>query len=185
MAAIFVLAILILFSWSRALRPGNLAVQGKVMHDAPMPLLARLRMHALTGTIVLVGAACMALYWDLPWWGPLAALVSVAALVALPTRYTLSTLGIRSGWTPFRRWTEFAGVSRATGGARLQGVAGSRDMRIWLSGSRGDDEFLLLLRSMIRGGYKGQNVLLEFPPRPSSDTPGTSAASSDITRTAM
>ena len=185
MAAIALLAILILISWLRVARPGAVAVQGRVIHSAPIPLLARLRMHALTGALVVIAAVAMVVYWELPWWGPLAAVISTAALVAVPIRYTLSTLGIRCGWTPFRRWTEFAGVSRAPGGARLQGVPGSRDMRIWLSGSLGDDEFVLLLRRMIRGGYKGQNVLLEFPPQASSDTPGTSAALSDITHTSL
>lgn len=180
-----ILAILIVFSWLRLVRPGNLRITGEVIHDAGIPLLARLRMHAVSGTVVLLGAVALQIRWDLPWWGIVAAAMSTGALVAVPARYTLTTIGIRAGWTSFRRWTEFAGVSRAPGGARLQGVAGARDKRIWLSGSRGDDEFVALLRRMITGAYKGQNVLLEFPPNQSGEAPGNQAAASEVSRTAV
>jgi hypothetical protein len=38
---------------------------------------------------------------------------------------------------------------------RLQGVAGARPQTVWLSGGRDDDDFVLLLRQMVRGSYKG------------------------------
>lgn len=183
MYAIAILAILIVASWLRIARPGNLSIDGATIHDARIPLLARLRMHAVTGSVVLLGSIAMELWWDLPWWGSLVALVSTVALVSLPARYTLTTIGMRSGWTPFRRWTEFAGVSRAPGGARLQGAAGTRDQRIWLSGSREDDEFLALLRRMIRNAYKGRNVLREFPPESPVEPPGSQAAATKVSRT--
>jgi hypothetical protein len=185
MIALMLLSILILVSWLRVARPGNMRISGDVIHDARMPLLARLRMHAVPGGLALLAAIVFWLRWDLPWWGAIAALVSTVALVAMPIRYTLTTLGIRSGWTPFRRWTEFAGVSRAPGGARLQGVAGVRDKRIWLSGSLGDDEFVALLRQMIKGAYKGTNVLREFPPATTGEVPGNHAAASEVSRTAI
>ena len=185
MYALAILAILMLASWLRLVRPGALTVVGHTIYDARMPLLARLRMHAAIGAIVLLGSVALQIWWDLPWWGGVAALVSTVALVAVPARYTLTTVGIRSGWTPFRRWTEFAGVSRAPGGARLQGAAGTRDKRIWLSGSRGDDEFVALLRRMIRNAYKGRNVLLDFPPEATAGKPGTEAAATEVCRTAV
>lgn len=184
MMTLSILAIAILISWLRVVRPSRRSVTGAVIHDVPLPLLARLRMHVVACSMVLSTAVVLVAVAGMPWWGPIVALASNTGLVALPIRYTLTTTGIRCGWTPFRRWTEFAGVSRAPGGARLQGVAGSRDMRIWLSGSRGDDEFVHLLRQMIKSAYQGRNVLVEFPPR-NGRSPGTSAASSDVTRTAM
>lgn len=184
MIALTVLIILIAVSWLRVARPWRHPVSGAVIHDARLPLLARIRMHLVACTIVLTSAVVLVALGDLPWWGPVLALVSNVGLVALPIRYTLTTTGVRLGWTPFRRWTEFAGVARAPGGARLQGSAGSRDMRIWLSRSRGDDEFLHLLRRMISGAYKGRNILQKFPPK-SGQSPGTMAASTDITHTAM
>ena len=185
MISTVILTILILLSWLRVARPDGRRLEGNVLQNVPIPLLARLRMHAVPGGLVLLAAGSFGMFWDLPWWAGLAALCSTVALVAAPVRYTLTTLGIRSGWVRFRRWTEFAGVSHARGGARLQGAAGARDQRIWLSGSRGDDEFLALLRQMIRGAYKGRNLLVEYPPRPSGDTPGNQAAASKVSRTAV
>jgi hypothetical protein len=184
MLSIIILAILITAPWLRVARPGGARLDGRVIHDQRLPLLARLRMHAVPGTLTLLGAFAMWVWWDLPWWGPVAATVDTGLLISMPVRYTLTTLGIRAGWTPFRRWTEFAGVSRMPGGARLQGAAGTRDKRIWLSSSRGDDEFVALLRRMIKGAYKGQNVLLEYPPK-GAESPGSTAAATEITRTAV
>ena len=90
--------------------------------------------------------------------GPLTALVVtglLALLLSLPVRYTMTSRGIRAAWTPFRRWTEFGGVARRRGGVRLQGVAGARPLTVWLSGGRDDDDFVLLLRQLVRGSYKG------------------------------
>jgi hypothetical protein len=183
MISVTLVAMLIMLSWLRVARPGGTRLEGRIISDAPMPLLARLRMHAFVGGGVLLASVALLLFRDLPWWGVVAAFGSTAALVATPIRYTLTTLGIRSGWTRFRRWTEFAGVSRARGGARLQCAAGMRDKRIWLSGSRGDDEFVAMLRRMIKGAYKGQNLLLDYPPRATGEAPGNQAAASKISRT--
>ena len=49
-------------------------------------------------------------------------------------------------------------MRRAPGGARLIGVPKSRGMHIWLSGSRGDDEFLQFLRQTLKIAYKGTSV---------------------------
>ncbi|HEV2127858.1 MAG TPA: hypothetical protein VGR22_04485, partial [Thermomicrobiales bacterium] len=65
---------------------------------------------------------------------------------------------------------------------RLQGAAGARDLQVWLSGSRGDDEFILLLRRMITGAYKGRNRVLEMPARAQGKPPGLKAASIDTSR---
>lgn len=186
MISLLLLSILILVFWLRIARPSSFAIQGRVIHDARVPLLARLRMHAAATVVVLVTALAMSIFWDLPWWGGGVAIVAMAGLVALPIRYTLTVVGIRCGWTPFRRWTEFGGVSRSPGGVRLQGVAGARDMRVWLSGSRGDDEFVLLLQRMITGGYKGKNMLIEYPPtQTSSEPPASIAATTDTSRTVL
>lgn len=185
MFSITILAILIALSWLRVARPGASKPSGQVIFDARLPLLARLRMLGMTSVALVLGATLMTMFWNLPWWGPGLAIVSSAAIIALPIRYTLTTVGIRCGWTSLRRWTEFAGVSRAPGGARLQGVAGARDMRIWLSGSIGDDEFVALLRRMIRGAYKGQNLLIDYPPQSSSEAHGHKAAATKVSRTAI
>ena len=135
--------------WARAPR-------GTLVRRVRLALLGRLRFHGAPVVAVLTVAV--------PGWAlglvppaPLALTgIAIAALIALPVRYTLTTEGIALGRTPFRRWTEFGGVMRRRGGVRLQGVAGARGMTVWLSGSRDDDEFVLLLRQLVRGSYKGE-----------------------------
>lgn len=182
MIAIQLLAILIIAAWSRVARPGRHSIPGGIVHDVRLPILARMRMHAAPGAFIIIAALLMWLLWALPAWGVLIAALTMVLLILVPVRYTLTTVGIRLGWTPFRRWTEFAGVSRAPGGARLQGAAGARGMRIWLSASLGDDEFVLLLRQMITGAYKGRNLVLEYPVATSQQPPAQQAAAVDVTR---
>lgn len=164
MLALILLSILILGSWLRVVRPPFSPVVGAVIHDARIPLLGRLRMHLVACTVVLAASVTLVIAFDTPWWLPLLALISNAGLVTLPLRYTLTTVGLRSGFVRFRRWTEFAGVSRAPGGARLLGTAGRPDMRIWLSRQRGDDEFVHLIRRSIRTAYQGRPLSPETDP---------------------
>lgn len=168
MIPFILLTILILGSFLRVVRPPRSPVVGAVIHDAPIPLLARLRMHLVACTVVLAASVALVAVLDGPWWLPLVALASNAALVALPLRYTLTTVGMRSGWVRFRRWTEFAGISRSSGGVRLLGAAGRPDMRIWLSRQRGDDEFVHTMRRSIRTAYQGRP--LETAPGSSEET---------------
>ena len=135
--------------------PWATAPRGDLIRRERLSLFGRLRLHA--------GPTMLVLALTLGGWaaglipGTVVALlaVAIAVLIALPVRYILTTDGIAVGRTPFRRWTEFGGVARRRGGVQLQGVAGARGTRVWLSGSRGDDEFVLLLRQLVRGSYKG------------------------------
>jgi hypothetical protein len=122
----------------------------------PLPLLAKIRMHSIPSATSLVIAIGLAATGNLPWWLVGLPVISTVLLLAIPVQYTMTDVGIRLGWTEFRRWTEFAGVRRARFGARLLGVGNGRGMAIWLSGSRGDDEFIHFLRQTLKNAYKGQ-----------------------------
>lgn len=141
-------------TWARLFRLGN-RLEGTTLIVVPLPFLARLRMHIAPIALSLV-VGCVLASLDLtPWWGLSVPLISGALLLLISVRYTLTDAGIRLGWTGFRRWTEFAAVRRAPGGARLVGAQRSRGFHIWLSASRGDDEFLHFLRETVRNAYKG------------------------------
>ncbi|MBA3415660.1 MAG: hypothetical protein H0U10_10590 [Chloroflexia bacterium] len=140
---------------SRVFRPGARPTPSRVIHREPLSLLGRLRLSGVPGGLLLIATV-------LGWWSGLVSPVSfglvgfgLAALLALPVAYTLTPRGIALGRTPPRRWTEFGGVGRQQWGVRLQGVAGGRGMTVWLSGDRGDDDFVLLLRKLVRGSYQG------------------------------
>lgn len=160
---VLLLPLVIGLTWARLIRPGFNALQGTTIRVVTLPLLARIRMHAVPALAALVLALWFAVRGDLPWWTVLVPVVSSALLVAIPVRYTLTDTGIRLGWTSFHRWTEFAGVRRAPGGARLVGVQRKMGLQIWLSGSRGDDEFLQYLRHTVRNAYQGKSGVIPFP----------------------
>jgi hypothetical protein len=153
--AIILIAVFLLFS-PIAPRPWGWRGSGQVLHVERLSLLGRLRMW---GRQVLALAAFAVIGWRLGFvstWALDVALVAVALALLCPVRYTLTTAGFQIGKAPFRRWTEFGGVTRQQWGVRLQGVAGNPGETVWLSGNHGDDQFVLLMRQLVRGSYKGQ-----------------------------
>ncbi|MDQ2655698.1 MAG: hypothetical protein M3Z20_21940 [Chloroflexota bacterium] len=141
--------------YTRVWLPWGERASGNIVRIESLSLFGRLRMHGPHVAALIVLAILSAL---LGWVNPVVALLAMVIAVSvifMPVHYTVTSTGIRSGGTPFRRWTEFGGVARRPGGVRLQGVAGARPQTIWLSGGRDDDEFVLLLRQLVRGSYKG------------------------------
>jgi hypothetical protein len=141
--------------YTRVWLPGGERTSGNLVRLETLSLFGRLRMHGPHVAALIVVAIISAL---LGWVSPIVAMLAMimaVGVIFMPVHYTVTSTGIRSGGTPFRRWTEFGGVARQAGGVRLQGVAGARPQTIWLSGGRDDDEFVLLLRQLVRGSYKG------------------------------
>jgi hypothetical protein len=136
--------------------PWGEPVCGNLVRRERLALLGRLRMHGPLAALIPALAILLLALGRVRVESVLGVIALLALLLALPARYTVTSRGIRFAWTPFRRWTEFGGVARRPGGVRLQGVAGARPLTVWLSGGRDDDEFVLLLRQLVRGSYKGQ-----------------------------
>lgn len=163
----FILIIATLVLYSRIWVPWGERASGNLVQRVPLSLLGRLRMHGPGALLIFVAALIALLMGWVASWVTLTITASLLILLAIPMRYTLTSRGIRAGWTPFRRWTEFGGVSRRRGGVRLQGVAGARPQTVWLSGGRDDDDFVLLLRQLVRGSYKGHlGPEADAPPEP-------------------
>lgn len=171
---VLLLPILILWSWARLFRPSSNEEQGHRQMVVRLPLLARLRMHALPSLAIIGLAMFVAIDKLVDWRIMIVPVISVLVMILYPVKYTITDTGIRLGHTRFHRWTEFSGVRRAPGGAKLIGIQRSLGMRIWLSGSRGDDEFLQFLRQSIRNAYKGRSDILRFPVS-SADSPDLNA----------
>lgn len=172
---VLIIPILLLWSWIMPIGFANRHVEGTVIQVRVIPLLARIKRHGLPHA--LVGAITLGLVVaDVasPWWF-LATVVSFIGILAMPQAYVVTTSGIRTGRGNFRRWTEFAGVYRSKAGARLQTISGRPDVPIWLSGDLGDDEFVHLLRTLVRDSYKGKLTSLPVPQageRAPADPPG-------------
>lgn len=160
---VLILPVLIVLTWARWVRPGRSRLEGLRIATVPIPILARARMHLSAGALTLAVAVALASGGAASWWILALPTVSYVLQVLVPIHYTLTDIGLRLGWTAFHRWTEFAAVRRAPGGARLIGVQRGRGMHVWLSGSRGDDEFIHFLKQMIRGAYKGDRTAVPVP----------------------
>ncbi len=142
--------------FSRVWVPWGERASGNLVSRETLSVLGRLRMHGQATLLIFVLAVVLLALGKISLLAVVLVTALLALLLALPVRYTMTSRGIRAAWTPFRRWTEFGGVARRRGGVRLQGVAGARPLNVWLSGGRDDDEFVLLLRQLVRGSYKGQ-----------------------------
>lgn len=154
--AFMVLPIIPLAAWFLLVGWSPNKSEGEVLLRVPVPLLARLKMLALPFglglTVLIVGM----LMGQIHWWLMFPLLMIYSAVLAVPVSYTLTTVGIRTGKGVFRRWTEFAGVRRSPSGAILQGGQRARSYRIFLSGNREDDDFVLTLKTLVTDSYKGR-----------------------------
>lgn len=164
---------LLIWAWVIPIGIGSRRTEGTVLQVRSLPLLARVKRHTLPNAVTSgVTIALVSMELADPWW-LLAMVGSMLALIAMPQRYIVTTRGIRTGRGRFRRWTEFAGVYRSPAGATLQTIGRLPDLPIWLSGDLGDDEFVHLLRTLVRDSYKGKPV-----PVPVAPPQGPAAATS-------
>jgi len=171
---VLILPIGFLVALLRIVRPSPRSDPGQPVLTFRLPLLARARLHAIPAILLFASATMLFAIGAAPFWVLLITVAALMVLIGWRLSYDLTTTGISLGHTGLRRWTEFAGVVRAPGGVRLQGGAGGPSFRVWLSGSRGDDEFVLLLRQMIKGAYQGRDAV---PPRPADSVQPTGVRS--------
>lgn len=130
--------------------------EGEKLIVVPISLLARVKMIATPMVVGLIVIALTAIFADAIFMSIVLLGIVFVVLVFIPISYTLTTAGIRVGKGQFRRWTEFAGVRRSTYGVTL--VSGTRtpNYPIFLSGDRGDDDFVHTLKNLILDSYKGK-----------------------------
>lgn len=129
--------------------------EGEELLRFPVPLLARLKMLSTAYIAGFIFLMVSVFSGKVSWWVLPILLALYVVLLAIPTCYTLTTAGIRTGKGRFRRWTEFAGVRRSPFGAMLVGGQKQANYPIFLSGGREDDDFVLTLKNLVRNSYKG------------------------------
>lgn len=147
--------------------------RGVTLHSYAVPIRHRLRRQRfplLLLGIVTVGDLVFGL---VPVWSLVTGLVGAVGLLAVPVRCVLSTAGVRMGWRPVRRWTEFGGLRVRRGTIRLQPIAGSSGFEIPLPGRFEDGDLVAEVRGMITRAYKGAASPEHVPAqetRPGDDT---------------
>lgn len=147
-------------AWLLTLMPTNRRAEGAVIVVRPIPALARMKRHAVPHGLVAAVTVVLVLSGNASAWWVVALIASFLAVSAIPQTYIVTTRGICTGRGGFRRWTEFAGVYRSAAGVTLQTIGRNPNVPIWLAGDRGDDEFVHLLRTLVRDSYKGKLAAL-------------------------
>lgn len=143
---------------SQVYRPWFVRPRGGVIRQIRLPVAARLRLHSLwllgVATLNAVAATPSVEIGIVP-----LSIISggMAALVAIPVRYTIRHEGIQVGRTPVRRWTEFAGLSARNGWIYLKPVSGGAGLVVRSPGGRDGDVLLSELRGLFRLSYKGES----------------------------
>ncbi len=150
---LIVVALLLMIA--RVMSPLLHRVEGRPMRHLRVPFSAKLRrqrfplllLGLVIGARVIAGQGMLGL--------DLAAAAIAALVLATPAHYVMTDRGIRAGWTPFRRWTEFAGLSVRKGNIRLQPISGFARLEMTLPGRFEDADIVSEMRTLIRLGYQG------------------------------
>ena len=153
--AIVLLPLLPLALWALLTGWTPSKTEGEPLIVVRISLLTRMKMIAAPILLGLMVFALIAVLADASWIS-LALLAAVfVVLVSIPISYTLTTVGIRVAKGHFRRWTEFAGVRRSASGVTLVGGQRASNYPIFLTGDRGDDDFVYTLKQLVQDSYKG------------------------------
>lgn len=153
----------------RTITPWARHVEGRTLRRLPVPVLARIRRQWLPiGLLATVSVVDAVTDWVslIP---QLVALGIMVGLLTIPTRSVITDKGVRVGWLPFRRWTEFAGVNVRRGNILLQPISGLARLEIALPGRFDDAEVVSELRLLIRASYQGSRQAEGDPVEPGEE----------------
>jgi hypothetical protein len=156
-ALVIALAVMV----SRVARPFGARHAGTTLYVYRLPALSRLRRQRLPLAALAAVAAVDAAVGLVPAWAMSAAALVAGIVLVTPVRCVLSTAGVRIGWRPVRRWTEFAGLRVRRGAIQLRPIAGSAGLELPLPGRFEDGDLVAEVRRLITRAYKGSSVSAE------------------------
>lgn len=129
--------------------------KGREMRQLPVPLSAKVRRQRLPLALLAVVIVLNVFSGEFLLVMHIGAILAAAVFLALPARCVITDQGIKAGWTPFRRWSEFAGLSVRQGNIRLQPLSGLAKLEVTLPGRFEDADIVGEMRTLIRLGYQG------------------------------
>jgi hypothetical protein len=103
--------------------------------------LQRTNVYAIAAVLLLASVTN-----SLPLIGVLAVMVGILAILAIPTRYVLTTQGISMNRTVFRPWTDFRSFETDANGIQLLPKPGVRGFRLVMSPSKSQEAARTLQR---------------------------------------
>jgi hypothetical protein len=130
MATIFLFGAMLIVMLIRVAPPLGVRIEGDPVGRITLGWRERVRLqrtnvYAIGIVLLLVSATS-----SLPLIAEVVVIAGVMAILAIPTRYVLTTHGIALNRSVFRRWSEFEGFVVDNGGIRLVPHEGVRSFRI-------------------------------------------------------
>ena len=123
----------------RVAPPIGVAVEGKPVGRVTLGFAERVRLQRTNvyaiGLVLLLCAAT----GSIPFLLEVGVVVGVVAILAIPTRYVVTTQGIALNRTVFRSWTEFGGFATDAGGIQLIPRPGRGRFRLVVNPARKDE----------------------------------------------
>jgi hypothetical protein len=130
MAALFLFGAMLIVMLIRVAPPLGVRIEGDPVGRITLGWRERVRLQRTNiyavGIVLLLVTATS----TMPLIAELAVIVGVLAILAIPTRYVLTTEGVALNRSVFRPWAEFEGFVLDGGGIKLLALPGMRPFRI-------------------------------------------------------
>lgn len=130
MATVFLFGAMLIVMLIRVAPPLGVRIEGNPVGRITLGFRERVRMqrtniYAIGGMLLLVSATS-----SMPLIGELAVIAGVLAILAIPSRYVLTTEGIAMNRSVFRRWSEFEAFVVDGAGIKMLPQPGVRGFRL-------------------------------------------------------
>lgn len=125
MGYVFLFGSMLIVMLIRVVPPVGARIEGKPVGRVTLGFRERVRLHRTN--VYAIGAVLLlvSVTGGMPLLGELSVIATVLAILAIPTRYILTSEGIALNRTVFRRWTEFNGLRVSPSGLRLEPAHGN------------------------------------------------------------
>jgi hypothetical protein len=133
MAFVFLFGSMLIVMLVRVAAPLGVRIDGQPVGRISLGWRERVRLQRTNvyaiGAVLLLASATS----NLPLIGVLVVIVGILGILAIPTRYVLTTRGVALNRTVFRSWTDFSGFEIDPKGIRLVPKPGVRGFRLVMS----------------------------------------------------
>jgi hypothetical protein len=133
MAFVFLFGSMLIVMLVRVAAPLGVRIEGEPIGRISLGWNERVRLQRTNvyaiGAVLLLASVTS----NLPLIGVVAVIVGIMAILAIPTRYVLTTRGVAMNRTVFRPWTDFSGFETDAKGIQLVPKPGVRGFRLVMS----------------------------------------------------
>ena len=133
MEFVFLFGSMLIVMLVRVAAPLGVRIEGELIGRISLGWSERVRLQRTN--VYAIGAVMLLASFtsSLPLIAVLAVMVGILAVLAIPTRYVLTTQGVALNRTVFRPWTDFSGFETDAKGIQLIPMPGVRGFRLIMS----------------------------------------------------